>query len=235
MKIKNIFATILVVLLSCININAQFADGIRMANNEISKNLDTINSNDFHFKITKINCKTLTNILNSERKMKLIYVYGTWCPTVILSSNIVSKIISEFQNQIEPIIISADFCTNLQVDFLKKFLKSKDLNVNTYIIENNFTSLTDLTEFQTTEHIGNFINCFDKNYKRLKLPTSDGKIMNLSPLPYFCILDKDNKIIFKKVYEIDEEKIKSDNVKPEDFFVLDENEIKQIINKNINK
>ena len=49
-----------------------------------------------------------------------------------------------------------------------------------------------MKEFQRFKHVINFINSFDSTYSKIALP-------------YLAVLDEENKIVYKKALEIDED------------------------------
>jgi thiol-disulfide isomerase/thioredoxin len=207
----------------------KFPVGISLENSGIQ--LKTLNADDLNnIKIVKINKNKIEDYIhNSNKKISIIAVWGSWCPTTLLGLTETSKF-SKFKDYINIYLISVDICSQQQVDYIKKIIKTYNIDFTTYIVENNFYNK--IKDFVKLTHVYDFIKSFDDQYKQISITDPNNNEILLSPLPYFSIINNNGNILYRKIPVIPEN---PSNMIPKDFFVLDENEIKQIINENINK
>ena len=174
------------------------------------------------YKLQTLNTSKMKNILNNKNK-KLIYVWGSWCPTTSLGINNIKKLMPDSDDDYRLMLISADMQTDGQTELIERFLYNNHMSNDSFIIENQFNNIDDLKEFQKFKHVINFINSFDSTYSKIALP-------------YLAVLDEDNKIVYKKALEIDKDalQIEKKSVAKEyfnEFKILKVDKIRKILNE----
>jgi hypothetical protein len=123
-------------------------------------------------------------LLNNNKKKTLIHFWGLFYPLSALGIQSIREILPS-NDKFNLILINTDMKTVGQINVIRKFLFQKDININSYIIDNQFNSDDDLENFLKMPHLLNFINAFDKDFEQ-------------ADLPYTVILDENNKIIYKR-------------------------------------
>lgn len=205
-------------------INTTFKNGISLENN--ANIIDTSNIQCWNkLLVEKINVDNFKNLIrNSNKKLNAVIIWGSWCPTTVLGLTSIKDLL-KYENLVNFIIISVDICSMQQIDYVKKILCSNKIDLTTYIVDNNFYN--DIKEFAKLEHVYSFIKSFDVQYKKIQIYDPINGLVNLSPIPYFSIIDRNGEILYRKIPEI------STNPKTtlsSDFFNLDYDEIIKIFN-----
>lgn len=172
----------------------------------------------------ELHLKTISSsdILDGKKK-KLIHIWGAWCPTTALGIKDIKKLIPVENDNYQIYLVSADMQTKGQTSLIERFLYKNQIFADSYIIENKFDSLDDLSKFAEFNHVIDFIKTFDPEYSQIAMP-------------YTVVLDENNNILYKRALEIDKEdlQVKNETIKAEifeKFKSMEVMKIKEILKK----
>jgi hypothetical protein len=179
-------------------------------------------------KVSIVTPKDFKKILNQNRGSKiLIHIWGLWCQYAALGILDIKELLPTDTANYKLLLINADMNTEGQIDLVRKFLFSNGINIPIYFIKNQFDSMEELPDFIKMQHLIDFIEVFDKDYKNIAIP-------------YTIILDEKGNIIYKRAVEPQPEDLaptdinkvmeKTDSVKRE-YGTMEIQKIKEILRK----
>lgn len=171
-----------------VNINPKFQTDFMLENSmKILKdtNLSVLSKN----KIIDINPVQLSQILNKDKKKKIIHFWGSWCPTTSYGIRDILNNLPK-DNNYSTYYISIDFNTENQKKIIRNFFDNMGYNNDVYIIVSN-DSLYNL-ELKQSDWVRAFYNNFKPYIQILDKTYSEFSA------PYTLVLDEINNVLYNK-------------------------------------
>jgi len=163
---------------------------------DLTKNLNEINESDPKVcNIQKLDSMNLENIFNSSKYE--FFLLHFWSIVNEETVTDLSKIYSLTKNatNIDCLIICCDFSTKKQIDLIRRYLYSRKLYIDSYVIENKAVNMQEfLQNAKGMNEYRDILMYIDNNYKLL--------------IPQTYIINKEKKILFHSQKNVDLEEIK---------------------------
>jgi thiol-disulfide isomerase/thioredoxin len=136
-------------------------------------------------RIYTLTIDSLKQLLENDKRKKLVHFWGSWCPTTVYEMDEFTKLVPK-NNEYALYFISADFDNKKQKDLQRAYFNKIEINLDAYVISN---PLNNQEEFmpKLQKVLVDYINVFDKDNKEFGLP-------------YTAVLDENNQVLYKKIF-----------------------------------